>query len=116
MQLTLAAACICYVNLQTMKRISREISSYFKKKISTVRERDTTGEQQRLSEEDGGEERTEQHDKVTQAQPVSVREHQKTADQAQSAPTMFTEARQESTKAGVQPVPGPTGEVMTVWP
>ncbi|KAK0136706.1 hypothetical protein N1851_027113 [Merluccius polli] len=78
--------------------------------------REPKGEQQRLSEEekeDGGEEQTEQHDKVTQAQPASVREHsdeeehQKAADQGQSAPTMVTEARQESATAGVRPVPGP---------
>lgn len=94
--------------------------------MSTVRERETTGEQQRLGEEEkeevGGEEQTEQHVKVKQAQPASVREqsdeeeHHKAADQGQSATTMVTEARQESAKAGVQPVPGPTGEVMTVWP
>ncbi|TKS71959.1 hypothetical protein D9C73_006032 [Collichthys lucidus] len=75
-----------------MKRKSTEISSYFKKEVSTVGER----EQQRLSEEekeeDGGEEQTEQHE-VTQAQPASVREHsdeeepQKTADQGQEAPS-----------------------------
>lgn len=83
------------------------------------------GEQERLSnseaeeeEEDGGEEQIEQHDKDTQ--PALVTEHndeekQTTAAQGQSAP-LVTEAWQDTAKAGVRRVPGPTGEVTITWP
>lgn len=58
-----------------------------------------TEEQQRLSgegEEEGVEEKTEQD-----TQPASIKE---------------PEAGQDSTKAAVRPAPGPSGEIMTVWP
>lgn len=60
---------------------------------------EVTEGQQRLSEEgdeEGVEEKTEQD-----TQPASIRE---------------PEAGQDSTKAAVQPAPGPSGELMTVWP
>ncbi|MEQ2221419.1 hypothetical protein ILYODFUR_015737 [Ilyodon furcidens] len=96
-----------------MKRKSTYISSYFKKKITAGGEKEMTGEQHRLSEdkeEDEGEEQTEQDDKDTQ--PVLVNrseeeQHQSAADQGQSAP-LITEVWQNSAKAGVRPVPGPT--------
>ncbi|KAJ8349443.1 hypothetical protein SKAU_G00245730 [Synaphobranchus kaupii] len=70
------------------------------------------GGEEQTEEEDGGEEQTEQHDK--DSQPASVtehsdeEEHQTAATQGQSAPTMVTEVKQDSAKAGVRPVPGPT--------
>lgn len=82
-----------------MKIKSTEISSYFKENIGTG-EKENTGEQQRRSteeeEDDGVEEKTEKH-----TQPASITE---------------AEVRQDSTKAVVRPVSGPTGEIMTVWP
>ncbi|MEQ2176992.1 hypothetical protein GOODEAATRI_033990 [Goodea atripinnis] len=103
-----------------MKRKSTDISSYFKKKITAGGEKEMTGEQHRFSEdkeEDEGEEQTEQDDKDTQ--PVLVKhseeEHQTAADQGQSAP-LVTEVWQNSAKADVRRVPGPTGEVTTMWP
>ncbi|XP_048066986.1 uncharacterized protein LOC125280469 isoform X2 [Megalobrama amblycephala] len=105
--------------LPTMKRKSTDISSYFKKKSTEGGVKEMTGEQERLSnsededeeeEEDGGEEQTEQHDKDTQ--PALVTEHndeekQTAAAQGQSAP-LVTEVWQDTAKAGVRSVPGPT--------
>ncbi|MEQ2236558.1 hypothetical protein ILYODFUR_014043 [Ilyodon furcidens] len=72
-----------------------------------------TGEQHRHSEDkedNEGEEQTEQDDKDTQPALVKRSEeeqHQTATDQGQSAP-LVTEAWQNSAKAGVRPVPGPT--------
>uniref|UniRef100_A0A3B3RLL1 TTF-type domain-containing protein n=1 Tax=Paramormyrops kingsleyae TaxID=1676925 RepID=A0A3B3RLL1_9TELE len=79
--------------------------------------REPRGEHPALREvEDAEEEAEAEHDKDRQAQTASVRdedEEYQTADQEQAA-TMVREARQDLAKAGVRPVPGPTGEVMTV--
>lgn len=118
-QLTLAAA---NVKLQTMKRKSTDISSYFKKKISTGGEREPAVEQQRHSDEETEEEderEQHEHDSDTQARPVASEHHddeeevQTAADAEEGwlAEIMGTEARQGSA-AGVQPAP--TGKIMTV--
>lgn len=113
-----------------MKRKSTEsdISSYFKKKVSAgerepswePQQSSSRGEHPPLSEEEDTEEQAEaEHDENTQAQTGSGREHsedeehQGAADQEQEE-TMVTEAGQDSAKAGVRPVPGPPGDVMTV--
>ncbi|XP_056596696.1 putative nuclease HARBI1 [Triplophysa dalaica] len=110
------------INVQTIKRKSTDISSYFKKKSTEGGVKEMAREQQRLSnsdeKEDGGEEQTEQHDKATK--PVLGTEHneeekQTAAAQGQSAP-LVTEVLQDTAKAGVRHVPGPTGEVTITWP
>lgn len=102
-----------------MKRKSRDISSYFKKKITVERDKEMTGDQQRASEKeekeevDGGKQQIEQHDEETESAIVdSDEEKHQAAEQEQSAP-LISETWQDSAKAGV---PGPTGEVMTMWP
>lgn len=110
---------VYYCNLQTMKRQSKDISSYFKKKISTGGEGEPMVEQHRHSdeteEEDEGEEQTKQHehDSDTQAQPAAEVQAAPAAEEGQLAEIMGTEARQGSA-AGVRPAPGPTGKIMTV--
>ncbi|XP_050961250.1 uncharacterized protein LOC127162484 [Labeo rohita] len=109
---------ILYMPEDTMKRKSTDISSYFKKKSTEGGVKEMAGEQQRLSnseeeeEKDRGEEQTEQQDKDTQ--PALVTEHndkeKQTAaahGQGQSAP-LVTEVWQDTAKAGVRRVPGPT--------